>query len=365
MAADESSANPEALFDYHRLATEIKAGLLHDADVLEQTLIDFCASCTEYDTGVTPAAADLLRDQAYETGALGAWVAAVGRAFRDADDGALDALAGGPGSAESKAAIRTLRMDVPGTPLARPPAADRGSDAIEELRLERANVQAPEADRSYDKLEALRTQRGTPPPPTAPGSDTTATAAQSPSIAPPAPPVSERNPLQKLLGALMRSAKFFGPEMWARVQEFFSLESLTLLAGGLVLWVLVNGTPLGWALDLLLLAGAGLKFGWDAWRGGTELGTFLQAALGAQSEADLEAAGVTILGPDLLLAWFAKLPVPKGPAVAPMAETVAVTNECVPEGVPTNFGALHTHAVLDDAKKVQPEIMPWQDGAYA
>jgi hypothetical protein len=152
--------------------------------------------------------------------------------------------------------------------------------------------------------------------------------------------VSQWSPLEKLFGALVRSAKYFGPEMMARLQELFTKESLWLMAGGLLLWIGLHGTPAGWALDLLLLAGAGLKFGWDAWRGGTELGKFLQEALGAEREADLEvagqhfAAGATILGPDLLLAWFAKLPVPKGPTAAPMAETVAVTNAGLTVGVP-------------------------------
>jgi hypothetical protein len=94
MAEDQpSSANPHALFDYHRLTTELKAGFLHDADVLEQILIDFRASCTEYDTSVTPAAADLLRDHAYEIGALGEFVKEVGLNFLAADKGVVDTSA--------------------------------------------------------------------------------------------------------------------------------------------------------------------------------------------------------------------------------------------------------------------------------
>jgi hypothetical protein len=81
------------LFQFEAVSRDSSAILLHEADRVEQTLIDFLATCTEYDLGVSLEPAIRLRRHACEVGELGHWVGQVGQAFVQANLGALSALA--------------------------------------------------------------------------------------------------------------------------------------------------------------------------------------------------------------------------------------------------------------------------------
>lgn len=123
-------------------------------------------------------------------------------------------------------------------------------------------------------------------------------------------PVSEWSAAEKLMAAIERSLPYMPDEIAERFRELLTPESLALLAGTLALWAASHAIGVGFVVDALLLVGGGLALGWSVWRGGKELVSFLNGALDAESEADLDAAGehfatgVSILGVDATVAFL-------------------------------------------------------------
>jgi filamentous hemagglutinin len=147
--------------------------------------------------------------------------------------------------------------------------------------------------------------------------------------------VSQWSAQEKLIAALKRAGKYLPVEGLARLQELLSPEALEALAAGLLIWGASHAIGFGWVADGGLLIAGTIFLGMDVWRGGAELGKFLQGALGAQSEADLDAAGqhfaagFTILGVDVLLAFAARFKPVKDGGQAVVPEHTALT----PQGI--------------------------------
>jgi predicted Zn-dependent protease with MMP-like domain len=88
MTNANSAAEPQALFNYASVMTELDDGLLAESDLLEAAIRSFKATCTEFPSEVDVDVADGLRDYARRSRAMSEWVGRVGQSFLQADQGA-------------------------------------------------------------------------------------------------------------------------------------------------------------------------------------------------------------------------------------------------------------------------------------
>jgi hypothetical protein len=113
---------------------------------------------------------------------------------------------------------------------------------------------------------------------------------------------------QKLEEALKRSLPKLGPEARAQVSALLTKETLAVMAGVLVAWVLSHAVGIGEVIDIVIVAVGAIGLGWTVFQGVDELYEFAMGTYRASTTRDLDTAAehfaraVSILGIQAVLA---------------------------------------------------------------
>jgi hypothetical protein len=118
-------------------------------------------------------------------------------------------------------------------------------------------------------------------------------------------------PFARRLEVTLERAKL-GPEVRAQLQAIISAESLEIMAGVLVAWVVSHAVGIGEVIDIILAAAGAVAIGFSFFAGLDHLYLFATGAYNARSAPDLDAAGehfakaIGILGVQAVLAFLFK-----------------------------------------------------------
>ncbi|MES1204660.1 MAG: hypothetical protein ABUS79_01865 [Pseudomonadota bacterium] len=116
----------------------------------------------------------------------------------------------------------------------------------------------------------------------------------------------------RLKEVLIRVMAKVGPETKAQLQSLIAPESLEIMAGVLVAWIVAHAFGLGEIIDAILLAGGAIAIGWAIFDGIDHLYDFASLTYKGRSSGDFERAAdhlakaITILGIQTILAVLFK-----------------------------------------------------------
>jgi len=103
--------------------------------------------------------------------------------------------------------------------------------------------------------------------------------------------IARMSSTEKIGAALQRSLPYLPAGARATVEAMLTPTALALIAGTLVVWAGSHFFGVGEIVDIVLLGVGVVALGFAVFEGANELYEFASRALGAHSEADLEAAG--------------------------------------------------------------------------
>jgi hypothetical protein len=123
-------------------------------------------------------------------------------------------------------------------------------------------------------------------------------------------PVSGWSTIDRIGSAIRRSFARMPGETAAKLALLIEPSALAILAGTLMAWAGSHLLGIGEAIDILMMVTGFIFVGWDAINAVKHLVEFARRSVGAETEADLDAAGdhlaqaVAIIGVDVVLAFL-------------------------------------------------------------
>ncbi len=122
--------------------------------------------------------------------------------------------------------------------------------------------------------------------------------------------ISQLSSVDKLGAAMERSLQYLPDDAKSVVKKMVEPESLAIIGGTLIVWVGSHAFGVGELVDVVLLVAGVFTLGFSVFEGGQAFIDFTSAALGANSESDLDQAGkdfakaVTLLGIGVIQAFL-------------------------------------------------------------